>query len=939
MRVNLRKSLIAAFSFCLSVTLPAFAQVNTGTIVGRVTGAESGQPVPFAEVQLRAPGGREIKEITGQDGRFRLSEVPAGTYTITARAFTYSPQTVENVAITAGGTVTQDFALTSTAIVLDELNVSGSRGQPERNIDTPASVQTVNEKMIEARPAVSAVDHLRSIAAVDIITEGVQATNVVVRGFNNLFSGALYTLTDYRIAGVPSLRVNLMHFVPMTNEDIQHMEVVLGPGSALYGPNTANGVLHIISKSPLQDQGTTVSLTGGERSVGQGSFRTSHLLSERFGFKVSGQYLNADEWRFQDPVEISEQTKLLSDRAFWREDLSRAAGITPAEAEQWIDRVGQRDFDIEKFAGEARADWRVTEKLTTVFSVGSTLVKKGIEVTGLGAAVAKDWRYTYYQARANVGRGFAQLYLNTSDAGDTFLLRTGTPITDRSKLFVAQLQHGFNLGNRQEFTYGTDFLYTMPETEGTINGIYEDDDETKEYGAYLQSETKLSPRLDLVLAGRVDTHSALPDAIFSPRAGLVFKPAENQALRLTYNRAFSTPTSLNQFLDLGTAIPDPGAARLGYSVRVQGTGETGFRFRQSDGGYVMLSPFAPPQLGGPTQLLPAASAAAFWPAAVAVVAAQTTLPPALVGYLSSLQPTPAQIGSNFSIPGSGTSQPLADLDLADVEPIRESTNTTIEAGYKGIIGRRLLLAADVWYSKHKNLVTPLTTFTPFVTLNPQDIGAFLIPRLIMDLGMSQVEATDLVEQLAPGLARVPVGVISADEVHRTGAQLLASYTNLGDELDVAGVDLAATALLSDQWSLTGSISLTDEDVFETKRGQRVTLNAPRSKAATGLNYLNTGTGFNGELRARYTAEFPVQSGVYTGTRCITGEPATAEPCVESQILLDFNVGYRLPNLPGATLQLYVQNVLDEKHQSFPGTPHIGRLALLRLRYEFGRARQ
>jgi outer membrane receptor protein involved in Fe transport len=114
---------------------------------------------------------------------------------------------------------------------------------------------------------------------------------------------------------------------------------------------------------------------------------------------------------------------------------------------------------------------------------------------------------------------------------------------------VGQLQHGLAIGGRQNFTYGVDYFFTDPRTEGTISGIYEDEDQTTEVGGYLQSQTALTPQFDLVLAGRVDTHSALPDAIFSPRAALVFKPTQDQAFRATYNRAFSTPTSLNQFLD------------------------------------------------------------------------------------------------------------------------------------------------------------------------------------------------------------------------------------------------------------------------------------------------------------------------------------------------------------------------------------------------------
>ena len=106
---------------------------------------------------------------------------------------------------------------------------------------------------------------------------------------------------------------------------------------------------------------------------------------------------------------------------------------------------------------------------------GSYSTTDGIELTGLGAGQAIDWRYDYYQARATWGDAFAQVYLNTSDAGDTYLLRNGAPITDLSRLWVAQVQHSAELwAGRQGFTYGLDYLFTDPRTLGTINGIWED---------------------------------------------------------------------------------------------------------------------------------------------------------------------------------------------------------------------------------------------------------------------------------------------------------------------------------------------------------------------------------------------------------------------------------------------------------------------------------
>ena len=939
MGVKLRTCLLAVFALAILAARPAWAQ--TGTITGRVTDATTGAPLAGAQVEALANGRVAASALTDESGQFRLANLEAGTYSLAVSMVGYAPQRIDGVRVVAGGTSIQAFALNPTALELNPIVVSASKRQ-EKVLDAPASVAIVDSRAVQDRPVTTPVDHLRSLPGVDIATYGIQSTTVVTRGFNNIFSGSLHALTDNRIAGVPSLRVNVLHFVPTGNEDIDRMEVVLGPGAALYGPNTADGVLHIITKSPLDEQGTSASIGGGTQSVLNASFRTAQRLGDNFGIKISGQYLQGDEWRYVDPVEQAERAKFSGENAaFFRDDLKRAAGIDDAEADRRIARIGNRNYDVQRYGADLRADWRVTEDLTAVLAAGMTSVGTGIELTGLGAAQVKDWTYSYVQARATWGRFFAQAYANMSDAGETYLLRNGAPITDRSKLYVAQVQHGLSIGDRQDFTYGLDFIYTNPITEGSINGIYEDDDQTTEFGAYIQSDTRLTNKLNLVLAGRIDTHSALPEAIFSPRAGLVFKPREEHAFRVTYNRAFSTPSSLNQFLDLGSAIPDEAAARLGYSLRVQGTGADGFQFRQADGSYLMRSPFAP----NPAQLLPA-DATQFWQAAVQVVAQQaglTSTPQgqALVNYLRGLSPTANDIRTMYSNPMTDAFGPLSELDLAKLDPIRESTSTTYEVGYKGVISDRLLLAADVWYSRKENMVTPLTIQTPFLLLNGEDVAAYLVPHLTqfyMAAGMTQeqaqVQAAQTAAQLAPGIARVPVGVISSQDVNANGAQLLTTYINVDDAFDVYGVDLAATAILTDEWQVSGSLSLVNENVFTTEKGQTVTLNAPKTKASLAVGYRGLNNGLNAELRARYNDSFPVMSGVYMGTQCIGGkEEDGAEPCVDSYTLFDLTLGYRLP-IQGVSLQVAVQNLLDEDYRSFPGAPTIGRMALVRLRYDF-----
>ena len=458
----------------------------------------------------------------------------------------------------------------SEIIELEQVSVTVSRRR-EKVLEAPASVAVVSASQIKDRVTSTVSEHLKLVRAVDVATTGLGASHAVVRGFNNVFSGSLLALVDNRIARVPSLRVNAYTLIPTSNEDIEQIEVVSGPGAALYGPNSANGVMHILTRSPFTSQGTTVSIGGGERSVLLGSLRHAGVVNETIGYKFSASGFRGNDW-----------------------EEGRAEADLHGEKEP--------EFDIYRAGGDFRVDYRPNGDLTTILASGFTQTT-GLELTGIGAGQAKNWTYGYVQGRLIYKDLFAQAFWNRSDAGDTYLVGSGNPIIDNSDLYVGQIQHGYSLGENQRFTYGLDLLLTRPDTEGSINGRNEDNDNINEVGAYLQSETKILPKLKFIAAARVDDHNHLNHLVLSPRAALAFQPNDDHNFRLTYNRAFSTPSTTNLFLDV-VSIPDAfgiGAAfqpALGFSpaidIRAQGvSSETGFTFKRSgDGRPEFRSPFS-----------------------------------------------------------------------------------------------------------------------------------------------------------------------------------------------------------------------------------------------------------------------------------------------------------------------------------------------------------
>ena len=883
------------FAFA-AVIAPAPAQAQQGTIGGQVTDAETGAPLSGAAVEALGGGGPQP---TNDDGRFTLS-VGAGSHSVVVSLIGYETTRVDGVDVAAGATTDITIVLRSQALLLNPIVVTASRRQ-EKALDAPASITTVSAADVARRAATSVADHVRTVTGIDAAQTGLGSGTLVARGFNNVFSGSLLTIIDNRYARIPSLRFNAYSMFPTNDLDIDRIEVSLGPGAALYGPNAANGVMHIITPSPIDRQGTSVSLAGGERSYFHGQFRTAVAASEGFGFKISGQYSRGTDWPYEDPFEVV-----------------------------------ARDNTAERYSVDARMDFRFARDGELVLNGGTSTTAGGVEMTGIGAFQVKNWGYNYLQSRFSKGRLFAQAFLNMTDSGSdantsaqegTFGLRTGANVVDQSQTMALQFQYGFDLGSVQSFTYGVDWQRTEPRSGGTIFGRNEDDDLITEVGAYLHSETALGDKVDLVAAIRLDDHNRLTDANISPRAALVLKPTENQNFRFTFNRAFATPTSTNLFLDI-IAARLPGLPQgINYNIRALGVPSGGFTFSaQCPGGhmgYCMRSPFAPGQLP--------ANALAFWDALLQLL---PSIDPRLSLILDFLKmpgalPGDPEIGTVFrrldqaAATTGGDPFPLDNMGVSDITDLTSTINNTFEVGYKGLIGDRVLLSADAYYARVENFVGPLRIITPNVFFDPVSLGAFVTGRLTPLIQAGLLSAAD-VTTIVTAAAGLPLGTLVPDQVDN--GDLLVTYRNFG-EVDFVGFDLAAEILASDRLSISGSYSHQSDECFDFNEDGNCTssddiaLNAPSHKGSLGFVFDDQASGFTAQGRVRVTDGFPMNSGVYIGA-------------VEGYSVIDASIGYRLPFQPNTQISLTANNVLDNLHREFVGAPEIGRLLLFRVRYDF-----
>ena len=149
---------------------------STGTITGRVTDANKGQPLPGANVTIDS---LSLGTATGKQGQFRLSNVPAGTHIVSVSFVGYS-STQKTVTVEVGKTIQTSFALSPTAQDMQDTNevVVTSYGRAPgqvRQRTRPSQWNTEDYAPIESNDFRAVSDHPLSTFAIDV--DGASYTN------------------------------------------------------------------------------------------------------------------------------------------------------------------------------------------------------------------------------------------------------------------------------------------------------------------------------------------------------------------------------------------------------------------------------------------------------------------------------------------------------------------------------------------------------------------------------------------------------------------------------------------------------------------------------------------------------------------------------------------------------------------------------------------
>ena len=555
------KSLLRSCSagvLCLLLLLlwPAPGSAQTGRVSGNVVD-QTGLVLPGVIVTLRGAGG--LRTVSSDDrGNFELVGITPGSYTLTISLPGFLDTTFDDVVVRAGGLELPPVVL-QLASFGDTVVVTASRNEV-RLIDAPVSTSVISTATLETTPAQNYGDLLRATPGVNVIQLSARDVQVTSRSPGNTLTNSQLVLVDGRSAYLDFFGLVLWDLLPTNFDDIEQIEIVRGPASAVWGANAMTGAVNIITKRPRESTGTTLTLSGGHvdrhagSTVGRGggslfgaNATVTRAPSDRLSYRISGGYFTSDA--FARPIG---QIPVIDD--------PRQPGQTVGGAFYPLD-LGTAAFGTgfaNRGTSQPKFDVRVDQELSdaTLTYAGGVAGTEGLVHSGIGPFDMQAGTYLGY-GKLNYTRGGlrVQFFTNVLDGAAPNLLlpdpATGSPLqlNFKTQTFDGEIGHSVFLGRRHRLTYGgnvrrNNFNITLaPHAENRL-----------EVGTYVQDEI-FWDRVRLVLGGRVDKFGNLSDPKFSPRIAFIVKPAADHSVTLSYNRAFRAPSVINNALQ--TTIVSP----------------------------------------------------------------------------------------------------------------------------------------------------------------------------------------------------------------------------------------------------------------------------------------------------------------------------------------------------------------------------------------------
>ncbi len=388
--------------------------------------------------------------------------------------------------------------------------------------ETAAAVYVVSHEDIRRSGATTIPDILRMVPGLQVAQINSNMWAVTSRGFNRRFSDKLLVLMDGRSVYSSTFTGVLWDTKDTLIEDIERIEVIRGPGAALWGANAVNGIINIITKKVEDTQGALLTFGAGNIERSFGGVRYGGKLGNDLFYKCYVKYFD------RDGLNLSS---------------------TSADANDSWDAI-RSGFKI---------NWKANEKNSftlqgDVYNGDSGNLENFVAPPPFTPIDnAKNDRKFY---GGNILARFKHTFSDTSDMTLQFFFdRTvdeyryinvgfgGLKTSAEINTYDIDFQHRFSIGNRNNITWGLSTRHIYDRISSAKNISYtRRQRHAPLYSFLLQDEiTLVEDNLKLILGTKYANNDYTGSEIM-PNARLLWAPSKKSTIWASVARAVKTPT-------------------------------------------------------------------------------------------------------------------------------------------------------------------------------------------------------------------------------------------------------------------------------------------------------------------------------------------------------------------------------------------------------------
>lgn len=425
--------------------------------------------------------------------------------------------------------------------IYEEAVAAASKGAALFPIDAPNSVTIITEQDIRLSGMTKIADLMRRVEGADVLDATNGYADMSMRGFNQRMANKLLILVDGRPVQNEFLGNFFEEWLTVNVDQIERIEVVRGPGSALYGADAFAGVVNIVLKRPGTGK-NSIRLGAGPRGEYYGSLSATGR-SENLAYRMSGGYSRLIRWSRQAP--------------------DNRVDLNISTADQDLSSEAARFH----FQSERRLGKEVNLGLSGGYSAGFT----DFYAIGVFRGFSQDFRSGHAQANfqahelsLRVSYEFHRLLPSSAafnyQGQDLYAGPVGTDTLDSEFVFTedfetGSLKHNINLGINYKHR--------------VVDSTYTNQDPENFFGFFGQETLKVSKALDFIVSGRLDYLPYTEKWETSPRVSVLVHPTERSTIRGSFSTAFRKPTGLEGYMQLGVQSSNGAVQALNDSKRAE----------------------------------------------------------------------------------------------------------------------------------------------------------------------------------------------------------------------------------------------------------------------------------------------------------------------------------------------------------------------------------